>query len=185
MSSQWKVGSLQLQLQILAVSWLLLGVVGECPNACSGRGSCSEFDICECWAGYTSSDCRDRICRFGLGWTDTPQGDLNYDNIISGPEFVAARNGQVYRYGSWEGYPNMRDSSLNELSNTAHQRVECSGVGDCNRVSGVCDCADGFWGDACEHVECGGEEYECSAHGTCHTQAQVRTAESRREIEGC
>jgi hypothetical protein len=32
----------------------------------------------------------------------------------------------------------------------AHQYSECSGAGICDQGSGVCDCFDGFKGQACE-----------------------------------
>ena len=32
----------------------------------------------------------------------------------------------------------------------AHQLVECSAAGTCNRDTGLCDCYTGFSGDACQ-----------------------------------
>lgn len=45
---------------------------------------------------------------------------------------------------SWFSYPSQ--------PNTAHDEwVECSNMGTCHRVSGECECSDGFFGSACEY----------------------------------
>ena len=46
----------------------------------------------------------------------------------------------------------------------AHNLAECSNRGVCNRVSGVCDCFDGFIGPACQRNKC---PNDCSGHGVC------------------
>lgn len=39
-------------------------------------------------------------------------------------------------------------------TNEAHSRdVECSNMGTCDRVTGTCQCRDGFEGQACERGE--------------------------------
>ena len=65
---------------------------------------------------------------------------------------------------------------------TAHsERVECSGVGDCDRELGVCSCKRGFSGSACDMMTCPlgptnstGEVLKtCSGHGRCLTLEQI------------
>lgn len=51
--------------------------------------------------------------------------------------------------------------------NTAHQIVECSGRGTCDRMTGQCQCSEGYTGDACQRTVC---PNECSGHGICQSQ---------------
>lgn len=44
----------------------------------------------------------------------------------------------------------------------------CSGNGDCNRETGVCNCYEGFEGDNCANIGC---VNECSGHGVCVSSA--------------
>lgn len=55
---------------------------------------------------------------------------------------------------SWGDVPSATD--------TAHKNAECSGRGKC--VSGICDCAAGYEGGACERIAC---PKDCSGHGVC------------------
>lgn len=48
----------------------------------------------------------------------------------------------------------------------AHQSVECSAAGLCNRDSGLCKCYAGFSGPACERSSC---PNDCRNRGTCVT----------------
>lgn len=47
---------------------------------------------------------------------------------------------------------------------SAHRNAECSGIGDCNRISGQCACPAGYEGKACNLKKC---INDCSGHGRC------------------
>lgn len=51
--------------------------------------------------------------------------------------------------------------------NSAHQIVECSGRGNCDRSAGQCVCSEGYTGDACHRTQCPGD---CNGHGICQSQ---------------
>ena len=66
--------------------------------------------------------------------------------------------------------------------NLAHQIVECSGRGICNRASGACTCSTGFTGDACERTICNND---CSGHGICQSERYfVQDAVQGTAIQG-
>jgi hypothetical protein len=51
--------------------------------------------------------------------------------------------------------------------------AECSGVGSCNRKTGVCACPAGFVGTACQTLGCPGQGTACSGKGRCVTMAEA------------
>jgi hypothetical protein len=64
----------------LLISFALLAVTtAECPNACSGHGTCGQYDMCTCMRNWKSNDCSERVCPFGFSFVTSPQGDLNMD----------------------------------------------------------------------------------------------------------
>ena len=69
-------------------TFIFLALVGfaaaECPNACSGHGTCGAKDSCSCYQNYQGNDCSERTCYFGIAHVDTPKGDLNADGMVSG-----------------------------------------------------------------------------------------------------
>lgn len=153
---------------------LLLNIVytsSECVNACNGHGECTAYDMCICNRNWQGSDCSERICPFGLAIISTPLGDLDSSNSYGTPdEGVSIVNSAQYAYGVSELYPKMVDSSNNILVNTAHDYVECSNTGICDRNTGICDCFDGFAGAGCQYFECpmNDEGAVCSGHGGCY-----------------
>jgi hypothetical protein len=57
----------------------------------------------------------------------------------------------------------------------AHESIECSGQGICERSTGTCQCAEGFSGTACNIKDCPrGEDGEaCSGHGYCENMFDI------------
>jgi hypothetical protein len=53
--------------------------------------------------------------------------------------------------------------------NSAHQDLECSNQGTCNRNTGTCSCFSGFSGAACSRTAC---HNRCSGHGVCQSQSR-------------
>lgn len=41
-----------------------------CPNSCNGHGTCGENNICDCFDGFISADCSQRICPSAPAWAD-------------------------------------------------------------------------------------------------------------------
>lgn len=81
----------------------------ECPNACSGHGTCGAYDMCTCYNGYMANDCSERVCPFGLAHVDSPKGDLNMNNDIEYRTVVSGS--QVYKGGTSELFPIMEEVS--------------------------------------------------------------------------
>ncbi len=73
----------------------------------------------------------------------------------------------------------MTDIDGNVLTNTAHEYVECSNKGYCDRKTGLCDCFNGYEGIACNRMSCPrnpseyGNNEVCSGHGTCLTASEL------------
>jgi len=148
---------------------LALGVAvnAECPNACSGKGSCSKFDMCQCYSNYQGNDCSEKTCPFGTAHVDSPKGDLDGSfGELSGPLTTLIDGSTVYPVGTEEQYPAMKDSSGTTLTNTAHYYMECSNKGLCDRKVGECECFEGYEGNSCQRASC---PNACSGHGTCET----------------
>lgn len=158
---------------------ILLGFIGsvasECANACSGHGKCTSYDMCICNRNWQANDCSERVCQFGLAHVDTPKGDLNMDGSYSNANIRLLENSFNYPYGTSEQFPNMQDSDLNNVGNSAHDYMECSNKGDCDRTTGECKCYDGYDGVACQRASC---PNSCSGHGVCKNIRQLAAADA-------
>jgi len=153
-------------------TFIFLALVGfaaaECPNACSGHGTCGAKDSCSCYQNYQGNDCSERTCYFGIAHVDTPKGDLNADGMVSGPLTTVITGSEVYPWGTTEQYPNAD-------ANEGHFYMECSNKGICDRKTGTCDCFDGYEGTACVRASC---PNDCSGHGTCETIKELAEMKS-------
>jgi hypothetical protein len=151
---------------------------GECANACNGHGKCTSYDMCICNRNWQASDCSERVCMFGLAHVDTPKGDLDMSGALTGPDHLVVDNSFTYPYGTTEQFPQMEDSDLQPLTNSAHYYMECSNKGKCDRTSGECQCYDGYDGVACQRASCPGYPNSCSGHGVCKTIRQLAAADN-------
>merc|ERR1719261_1374002 len=144
---------------------LLAGARAECPNACSGHGTCGKFDQCTCYPNYQGADCSLRTCPFELAHVDTPKGDLDSSaDALSGTQDPVLWKSTVYPYGTTEQFPSMKDSIGQTRYNTAHYYMECGNKGICDRKTGECECFEGYEGAGCKRASC---PNQCNGHGTC------------------
>jgi hypothetical protein len=116
---------------------------------------------------------------YGLAHVDTPKGDLDMSGGITGADHPVVDNSFNYPYGTTEQFPQMEDTDLNVLTNSAHYYMECSNKGTCDRSTGDCSCFDGYDGVACQRASCpSGAAGVCSGHGVCMTAAQIASSDS-------
>ncbi len=85
---------------------------------------------------------------------DTPKGDLDASLSVGGYNELVLEGSTVYPYGTTEGYPLMEDTAGNLIDNTAHDYMECSNKGLCDRSKGECECLPGYDGAACQRASC-------------------------------
>ena len=68
----------------------------------------------------------------------------------------------------------MIDSQNTVLSNTAHDYMECSNKGICDRSTGLCTCFPGYDGSGCQRASCPTSSAGfCSGHGVCKTIKEI------------
>jgi hypothetical protein len=147
--------------------WLALAVparaLGMCSDyqkqvqgvlvTCSGHGSCSSLSKrCFCEEGYGS---------------DAELAVLKLVPPYPKPDCSERLCGQGK---AWNDVPVSADQ--------AHSLVECSGVGSCNRATGVCNCGKGYDGAYCQFWSCKPDSTKeesaiCSGHGQCFTLAEI------------
>ncbi len=100
------------------------------------------------------------------------------DGVIESANNVIVDNSFTYPFGTTEQFPQMQDSDLQELTNSAHYYMECSNKGKCDRTTGECQCYDGYDGVACQRASCPGFPNSCSGHGVCKTIEQLAYSDS-------
>ena len=93
-------------------------------------------------------------CPFGRAHVDTPKGDLDASNSIEPYNNLLITGSTVYPFGTTEGYPYMIDTAGTVSTNTAHEYMECSNKGLCDRRTGSCECLPGYDGAACQRASC-------------------------------
>jgi hypothetical protein len=114
-----------------------------CSNSCSGHG------ICDKTGGSPTYKC---ACFDGFG-SDADIAEYKAPDCSL----------RTCPYGR-------RWFDIAQTTTSAHRNAECSGIGDCNRASGVCLCPAGFEGKACNLQACQGR---CSGHGRCLSMSEI------------
>ena len=93
-------------------------------------------------------------------------------------------HGTCGQYDKCTCYPNFKGLDCSErvcpfriafadvasANNQAHNYLECSGKGICDRKSGTCKCFAGYEGQACRRTTC---PNLCSGHGTCELMDEI------------
>jgi hypothetical protein len=163
---------------------------------CNGRGRCDEATgECRCFLDYTtwfsSADSAVRLgppgnCGAASNPIDRCPADALSGRTCSGHGLCNAAAGwrcechqgwlggdcgaRGCAYGrAWLDLPVADDQAHTSLA-------ECSAMGHCDRRRGLCECAPGFEGGACENLSCPaglfqGRRRACSGHGACLSMA--------------
>ena len=63
-------------------------------------------------------------------------------------------------------------------TDTAHAQLECSNMGLCDRLTGLCTCQAGFEGVACERMSCD----TCSGNGRCISMREAAKIKDDRNF---
>lgn len=157
---------------------------------CSGKGICNvNTGVCSCFDGYGSSNGANNPAS-GIA----PNCGFELVAASSCPTGVNANSGIVECTGHGtcssaftctcaDGYVGVNCASMAcpqgiswfdhpTATNEAHAMVECSNRGICDTLNGQCTCQEGFTGDACEKLECPGNNV-CSNHGTCFSMESL------------
>lgn len=152
---------MMMALAMLALSTM---IVAECPNGCSGYGTCSAKDMCNCHKNFEGNDCSLQTCPFGNAHVDTPKGDLNMD--METKEEWALTNSQRHPSGIYE------TRSSEAQAEEGHFYMECSNQGLCDRETGDCTCFEPYQGSSCQRTVC---PNSCSNHGSCESISELAT----------
>jgi hypothetical protein len=67
------VGLLATTLAVVCVTILLPSALSQCD--CNGHGACGAYQVCECWPNWQGVQCAERVCPFGIAWSDHPTAD--------------------------------------------------------------------------------------------------------------
>lgn len=117
---------------ILVLCITMSMVSAACDNACSGHGTCTLDDVCQCYdnwgvgLAHDSADCSERVCPYELAWVDTPNylGRVHKYAECAGRGICNRDSGECACFDGYEGKGCQRMSCPNL----------CSGHGTCEYI---------------------------------------------------
>jgi hypothetical protein len=127
----------------------------------------------------------------GIDTTTRNEGDLTTHKasmINGGASFEGEISLYTANVEAWTGHDcsqracpkGMAWAAAPKADNDHTSRVECSGVGSCDRKTGQCKCAEPYTGVGCRRTMC---PNECSGHGSCKSQSEIANMASH-DAEG-
>ena len=170
---------------------------------CSNQGFCDrKSGVCNCFQAYSSGIVKYKaVSSDGFGNSGS-RGDCGYiqtsvtsggscyiggSQICSGHGVCQNSSVACTCFDGWKGLtcqvkdcpsgPAWFDEAISVSE--AHQSAECSNMGMCDRSRGICVCALGFSGNACQYRECpqdGTSGKSCSGRGWCKSMRQWANA---------
>jgi hypothetical protein len=145
---------------------------------CSNQGICDRTrGICRCNEyysngkfdfrgmssdGYGSAGNRGDCGFLDITTDNCPKVGAKAEKFCNGHGYCQAANSSCLCADGWNGYacqvatcPKGRAWFDEAISTTeAHQAAECSNMGMCDRSTGLCLCAEGYSGEACQYLDC-------------------------------
>ena len=107
-------------MKFVVVAALAGMAAAECPNGCSGHGTCGLYDACTCYRNWQANDCSERVCPFGKAFVDSPLGDMDGDGDVQGTNDGQAATDAATDGGIvWTKYTNTNNNHNADDANTA------------------------------------------------------------------
>jgi len=118
-------------MKFVALALMLSAANAACPHKCSGHGTCTVNDVCECYQNWQTGDeaggdCSQQTCPFDIAWADVP---------------LAEDTAHGYAECSAKGVCNRKTGlckCFDGYTGTACQRTtcpnDCSGHGTCEYI---------------------------------------------------
>ncbi|EFC47658.1 predicted protein [Naegleria gruberi] len=135
------------------------GVVSNDPSVCSGKGSCTQNNTCQCSPSYYGANCDSFNCS-GISSNSTLV--CSSHGVCSSPDTCNCEN----------GYYGKNCESFNCFGvNSQNSTNVCSAQGNCTSPD-KCNCKTGYLGSNCEMFNCFGVNSQnssnvCSSQGNC------------------